>query len=687
MDGGMAGYVLIVESDPNLQKRIGDVLREADYELAAETEGAWAKRSVAVRTPDAVVLDTKLADTDGFRVAEELRKDPDTKQTPIFFIATTHRGAAHRTEARRRFAPAEYLSTPLDTSTLLALLLEAVPPTGPTGTARPPAEPAPPQPSEPVKSDPAQLAERRDVERSARTLSAEKAELQGTLRRAPFARLLHRLYVQKASGSLLLLRDETKKIVSFVDGYPVSVRSNMLSECLGQILLSQRLISDKALAQSVTRMQKEKRQQGQILVEMGALSPYNLERALVAQTEAKLFEIFSWPDGKFMFKDGAPAPREAQRLDRPPAALILEGIRRHYDADRQRTVLEGYVGQYVMLSPDPTLRHQEMTADPTELAFIRSIHGTERLEAILDRAEIPRDKARLLLVALSESGMIRPADAVPAARRRAASAPVNGGPAPAGAVAGTAPQQFTGTLAAGQLAMVLETVRTQDYFWTLGVDRDASPADVDHAYDVQARIFHADRYRGSSEEDRRVAQEIFERLSEAYRVLSDPARRRAYVGKLAKAEDKAREAAPPQDRGEVRHAAAGAPTSAANAAARSLYEAGLEHLRGRRHHEAVEAFRQAARLVPNEAEYRAALGWALFREAPADARAGRAALAELRRALQLDSKNRRGYLYLAQYYAQTGQPELAIQELERLLAIDPTVVEAAEELRRLREEQ
>jgi cytochrome c-type biogenesis protein CcmH/NrfG len=166
-------------------------------------------------------------------------------------------------------------------------------------------------------------------------------------------------------------------------------------------------------------------------------------------------------------------------------------------------------------------------------------------------------------------------------------------------------------------------------------------------------------------------------------VLRDPARRRAYQAKLARAEARGEEGPP---FGETRPAAEGAASSASNAAARSLYDAGQDHLRARRHHEAVEAFRQAARLVPNEAEYRAALGWALFREAPADARAGRAALAELRRAQQLDAHNRRASLYLAQLHAQTGQPELAIQELERLLAADPAATEAADELRRLREE-
>src|SRR5262249_38064644 len=156
--------------------------------------------------------------------------------------------------------------------------------------------------------------------------------------------LLQRLYAQRASGSLLLLHDETKKIVSFADGFPVAVRSNALGECLGQILLAQRLITEKVLAQSVSRMQREKRQQGQILIVMGPLSPFTLQRALQAQAETKLYEIFSWPDGKFMFKEGAEPPREAARFEQPPAALILQGIRRNYDIDRQRAVLEGYVG-------------------------------------------------------------------------------------------------------------------------------------------------------------------------------------------------------------------------------------------------------------------------------------------------------------------------------------------------------
>src|SRR5436190_7054335 len=120
----MAGYVLIVESDAELQRQIGTALREAGFELHAETEASWAKRSLGTRVPDVVVVDTRLVDGDGFSFADDLRHAPDTRAIPIVFVASTHRGVSHRAEARRRFAPADYLPTPLDLAQLAPRVAE-----------------------------------------------------------------------------------------------------------------------------------------------------------------------------------------------------------------------------------------------------------------------------------------------------------------------------------------------------------------------------------------------------------------------------------------------------------------------------------------------------------------------------------------------------------------------------------
>ena len=88
----MAGYVLIVEKDAELQQRIGAALRDAGYELAAETESVVGPAEHRRARPDAVVLGTRLSDGDGFGLAEELRRNPETRGVPIVFVASTPPG-------------------------------------------------------------------------------------------------------------------------------------------------------------------------------------------------------------------------------------------------------------------------------------------------------------------------------------------------------------------------------------------------------------------------------------------------------------------------------------------------------------------------------------------------------------------------------------------------------------------
>ncbi len=669
---GGTPYLLVVESDPELQQRLGEVLREASYDLASEAEGVWAKRSMLIRPPDAIILDTHLSDGSGFAIADSLRRDPETARTPIFFIASRHQGAKHRSEVRRRFAPAEYLSTPVDFDTLLARLLETVPPRPARGASWIPNYPV----GMPV--DPAQRRERREVEQEARRLSSSSAEMRGSLSREPFARLVQRIYADKRTGALLLAREQAKKIVYFGNGYPVSVRSNQLSECLGQILVARRMIQAQVLEESLRRMRREKRHQGEILVEMGALSPHNLQRALLGQMESKLYEIFAWRSGSFRFSDDREAPDQPVTLDKSPAAIILEGIRRHYDDARQNTVLARFSGQYVVPSQDPRQRLQSMTGDAAERLFIDSLDGSRRLEAVLAQPRVGERNARLLLVAMAEAGMIEPARSPP---RRSSPQPVQTSPARARRSPQPVPRPVEREPDPGpperrtveELAAIFEGMRLLNHFDALGVGPDATRAEITDAFEERARDFHPDRFRRRSQEVRTLAQKIFDRLSEANKVLAEPARRRRYLAKVER-----QRADPPPGPALANHSPP--------AAAEQVYYAGVEYLRQRRYREAVEAFSQALALAPDQASYHGALGWALFRSAPGDARAVAAGLTELRQAVVLSQSDPWVHVSLGRFLAETGDPDQAIVELEMALRLNPALTDVQDELRRLRGE-
>src|SRR3990167_771995 len=62
----------------------------------------------------------------------------------------------------------------------------------------------------------------------------------------------------------------------------------------------------------------------------------------------------------------------------------------------------------------------------------------------------------------------------------------------------------------------------KDYYATLGIDKKASEADIKHAYRRLARKYHPDVSKEKN------AEEKFKDVQEAYEVLKDPEKRKAY---------------------------------------------------------------------------------------------------------------------------------------------------------------
>ncbi len=669
----MTRTVLIVDDDREVQRYLAGLFEAQGFRVICEKDGDWALKTFEQRPIDAVLLDILIPVMSGLEVAEAIRNHPRGKAVAMVMLTGIYRGTAHRAEAIRRFGLLDYLDKPIEGARVVKLVKdhfarreaeEAAAPRQPTApperiSSEPPMRELTDAP--PVEllsqspSDPEQSRERREVERATKQLGTHgggTGEFRGTLKRVAFPRLLHRLYRLRASGALFLLRGDVKKIVYFKDGHPTYIKSNQLSESLGAVLVKERLISDKERSESVKRMIAEKRRHGAILIEMGVISPHNLKYGLEVQLEAKLYDVFGWTEGEYQFKEGGKLPEESVSLEQSNASIILEGVRRTYDAERLEQALAGVLGHYAAKALSPELAYQEVGLSDAERLFLSRLDGRRTVAEVIGRLP-DRQQGLSLVYALLCAGMLE-----------ARGEPAAGGPPPLPA---ELLDRDTERPSREAITASVLAARGRDHFALFGIERGATSAEIERAYAQLARAHHPDRFRDQSDDVRTMAAELFERYREAHATLLDGDARARYLATLPAVNEAADDPA------------------ARSMAADRLFKLGEAALRRRDHEEAESAFRRATELQPGVAEYHAYLGWTLFCAGGRGASHEQAALGELGRAVELSPRLDRAHLLLGYLHRERGRRAEAERRFEEALRANPDCQEAVIALKELRE--
>jgi tetratricopeptide (TPR) repeat protein len=216
-----------------------------------------------------------------------------------------------------------------------------------------------------------------------------------------------------------------------------------------------------------------------------------------------------------------------------------------------------------------------------------------------------------------------------------------------------------------ELRRLSERLRGRDHFEVLGIERAAGEDEVRVAYFDLAKTTHPDRFSGASEAVRRLAEEVFGKISQAYEVLGNRNRRNAYL--KTERERERDEAAVEEAERAVR--------------AEVEYQKGLARIKSKNYEDALSCFDRAVEFYPAEAEYLAWRGWALYLEAPnAAGRLGEARECLLQ-ARKLAPDNEKVYLFLGRLFRAEGRSANAEKMFQRVIQLDPDCVDAIRELR------
>ncbi len=136
--------------------------------------------------------------------------------------------------------------------------------------------------------------------------------------------------LSKKTGTLIVRSRKGTGMVVFKNGQVIQAASDSIRDSLGNILVSQGMLDEAALARALALQKREADMPlGMILVEIGAVSTQTLEIVVRKQIEEIIYDLLSWEEGFFNFELGDIAPKDKIEID-TQEFLLKSGISAEY---------------------------------------------------------------------------------------------------------------------------------------------------------------------------------------------------------------------------------------------------------------------------------------------------------------------------------------------------------------------
>ncbi len=577
---------------------------------AKEAQELCAQASLSGSPFAAVVLDLVLAELDGFQFAAAARAASWGAELPIVVVSGVYKTLPPDFAARIK--PAGFFAKPFEP----AGLRDALAKFGGGGSA------------------------------NAR---------EGSLEDKPAMHLFVELLRSKSSGTLTLTQDSTKRVITFQQGMVRFALSNLKSEAVGAPLVASGAVKQTSFDRAVALAKQQGTALHEALAAARVLTPEQLKVALKQQTTDVCLGGLAWESGTYRFEQKSPeAAAAAPDTRMSPVALVLEAAK-HGDAASARRFLEEHAQERVNRSPELEREMFALKSSWPGESVTPLATPNRSLSEMLARV---KEKELLLLHSLCLSGLLLLSGGPKSVARQQLLSQQTSDELDRG-------KTFTLKEAEARRLLFSERDRLKEasHYDVLGVSQGASVDDIKKAYFIAAKKFHSDAFSGMElASARKVGEELFAKVNEAYSVLSDKGNRAEYdvfVDRKAK----------------------GLPTDVgAILRAEGVFQKGEVLFKSGRWEDAEQAFREAISLNHTEAEFHAYLGMAIYR------RTGQAesGLPHVEKSLELDPRLKSGTLFAVQMLEATGDLEKAKNVLKRAYEKDPDFAEAKNEYRRLK---
>lgn len=184
---------------------------------------------------------------------------------------------------------------------------------------------------------------------------------------------------QKKTGLIRIEKDQLEKTIYLKSGKIIFIDSSLRSENLGRILVDKGKLSEEKFQEVVERVAQSGKRQGEVLVEMGILTPYEVYEALQDQLAKKLLNCFVLYDFDYEFVGGANHLEGVTEIPINDLRIIIDGVQTSYNYDVLRE--EGGFSKEIVpvVNKAKTSMLNEIKLKPEEVKLLRMFNGTHTL--------------------------------------------------------------------------------------------------------------------------------------------------------------------------------------------------------------------------------------------------------------------------------------------------------------------
>ena len=235
---------------------------------------------------------------------------------------------------------------------------------------------------------------------------AERApHYRGDLRQTALPEMLAIIDRTRVTGVIRAVHGQFTKSIDLDDGYVVHATSSDIGDSLGSFLRRSGQLDESQFHAVMQRRAEGNARLGEVLIDLGLLTPAQVYQAIREHIEGILWSLFSWEEGEVTFSLGALDPTDRVRIQIPLRQVIVQGIKR---ATNAKSIVQRMGGREVVFEHSFRLEDLiELALDGDEYALLTRVNGRSSLFQLCTGSALVSAEAARLLYAFSVLGIIR----------------------------------------------------------------------------------------------------------------------------------------------------------------------------------------------------------------------------------------------------------------------------------------